>query len=582
MDFSFLFDESRDLFAIGYNVGDQRLDNSFYDLLASEAASRASCDRPGPGRPGTLVRAGPTAHLDGRRADAAELERLDVRVPDAAAGHAHLRATRCSTRPTGPSVRRQIAYGKQRGVPWGISESGYNTIDAHMNYQYRAFGVPGLGLKRGLAEDLVIAPYASVLALMVAPEAACREPRTPGGRGPARRLWTVRSHRLHALARAAAERRSVTVRQFMAHHQGMSLLALAYVLLDKPMQRRFEADPMLRAADLLLQERVPKAVAPIFPHVAEASATRSASAEEEGAMRVFTDPSGPVPEVHLLSNGRYHVVVTSAGGGYSRWRDLAVTRWREDATRDCLGAFCYLRDLDSGALWSTAWQPTLKPAKRYQAIFTQARAEFRRSDDQIDTHTEISVSPEDDIELRRITITNRSEAAAHHRGDQLCRGGAGAPGPRSVAPRVQQPVRADGTRARSAGDPLHAPAAVGRGAAAVDDAPDDRPGHDRRRGVVRNRPDEIHRPRPNAGESRGHGRQGAALGQRRVRCSIRWSASATSSSCSRNETVRIDLVTGVAETRDAVMALMEKYSDPAWRTASSNWPGRTARSCCGN
>ena len=195
----------------------------------------------------------------------------------------------------------------------------------------------------------------------------------------------------------------------MAHHEGMSLLSLAYLLLDKPMQRRFEADPVLRAADLLLQERVPKAVAPVFPHVAEASVTRSASAEEEGAMRVFTDPGGPVPEVHLLSNGRYHVVITSAGGGYSRWRDLAVTRWREDATRDCCGTFCYLRDLDSGALWSTAWQPTLKPAKRYQAIFTQSRAEFRRSDDRIDTHTEISVSPEDDIELRRITLTNRSE-----------------------------------------------------------------------------------------------------------------------------------------------------------------------------
>ncbi len=127
-------------------------------------------------------------------------------------------------------------------------------------------------------------------------------------------------------------------------------------------------------------------------------------------MRVFTDPSGAVPEVHLLSNGRYHVVVTSAGGGYSRWRDLAVTRWREDATRDCWGSFCYLRDLESGNFWSTAWQPTLKPARRYQAIFTQGRAEFRRRDDKIDTHTEISVSPEDDIELRRITITNRSES----------------------------------------------------------------------------------------------------------------------------------------------------------------------------
>ena len=122
------------------------------------------------------------------------------------------------------------------------------------------------------------------------------------------------------------------------------------------------------------------------------------------------DPGGAAPEVHLLSNGHYHVVITNAGGGYSRWRNLAVTRWREDPTRDCWGTFCYLRDLDSGALWSTAWQPTLRPGRRYKAIFTQAPAEFRRRVENIDAHTEISVSPEDDIELRRVTLTNRSDA----------------------------------------------------------------------------------------------------------------------------------------------------------------------------
>src|SRR5208283_723116 len=180
--------------------------------------------------------------------------------------------------------------------------------------------------------------------------------------------------------------------------------------LDRPMQRRFEADPRLRAADLLLQERVPVACVPVFPHVAEARATRTASAEEEGTMRVFTDLGGIAPEVNLLSNGKYHVVINRAGGGYSCWRDLAVTRWRQDPTRDCWGSFCYLRDLESGALWSTAWQPTLKTAKRYQAIFTEGRAEFRRRDERINTHTEISVSPEDDVELRRITMTNRSDS----------------------------------------------------------------------------------------------------------------------------------------------------------------------------
>ena len=434
MDFSFLFDKSRDLFAIGYNVGDQRLDNSFYDLLASESRLTSYVlIAQGQVKQEHWFALGRTLTSTGGAStllswSGSMFEYLMPLLVMPTYQNTLLDQTYRA------AVRRQIAYGKQRGVPWGISESGYNTIDAHMNYQYRAFGVPGLGLKRGLAEDLVIAPYASALALMVAPEAACanlerlaadghesayglyeavdftpsRVPQTVAS-GP----WPVASSKNNSSLAAGrwplTTVRGVNVRQFMAHHEGMSFLALAYLLLDKPMQRRFEADPELRAADLLLQERVPKAVAPIFPHVAEASTTRSASADEEGAMRVFTDPGGAVPEVHLLSNGRYHVVITSAGGGYSRWRDLAVTRWREDATRDAFGTFCYLRDLDSGALWSTAWQPTLKPSKRYQAIFTQSRAEFRRSDDRVDTHTEISVSPEDDIELRRITITNRSK-----------------------------------------------------------------------------------------------------------------------------------------------------------------------------
>ena len=175
------------------------------------------------------------------------------------------------------------------------------------------------------------------------------------------------------------------------------------------MQRRFLADPMLRAADPLLQESVPKLIAPVFPHAGEARAERPPSAEETGGMRVCTDPNSASIEAHVLSNGNYHVAVTSAGGGSSRWRDLAVTRWREDATRDAFGSFCYLRDLDDGKVWSNAWQPTTTVAQSYEAIFTQARVEFRRTDDEIETYTQISVSPEDDIELRRVTLRNRSD-----------------------------------------------------------------------------------------------------------------------------------------------------------------------------
>jgi len=408
MDFSLLYDPARDLFAIGYNASERRLDAGYYDLLASEArlASFLVIAQGDVGQEHwfalgrLLTSAGSVPALLSWSGSMFEYLMPLLVMPNY--------ESTLLDRTYHAAVRRQIEYGRQRGVPWGISESGYNTIDQHQTYQYRAFGVPGLGLKRGLAEDLVIAPYASELALMVAPEAACRNLQRLAADGQQGTCGFYEAID-YTPGRLPPGADRVTVRQFMAHHKGMGLLALAYVLLDKPMQRRFLADPMLRAAELLLQERVPKATAPVFPHAGEARATRLTPAEETGAMRVFTDPNSPAVEAHLLSNGRYHVAVTSAGGGCSRWRDLAITRWREDATRDSYGSFCYVRDVDSGMVWSNAWQPTTKPAKGYEAIFTQARAEFRRTDDQLETYTQISVSPEDDIELRRVTLTNRSE-----------------------------------------------------------------------------------------------------------------------------------------------------------------------------
>ena len=408
MDFSFLFDEKHSLFIIGYDVGEQRPDKSFYDLLASEARLASFvCIAQGKlsqehwfALSRILTTTGGGSALLSWSGSMFEylMPLLVMPTYESTLLDQTYRAV----------VRRQIDYGRQRGVPWGISESGFNTVDVHLTYQYRAFGVPGLGLKRGLAEDLVIAPYASALALMVAPDVACRNMQRLAAEGHQGTygLYEAIDYTPSRLPRGTSR---VAVRQFMAHHQGMSLLAIDYVLADRPMQRRFKADPMLLAADLLLQERVPKAVAALFPHAGEVDATRIEAIVEPGAMRIYTDPSGPTPEINLLSNGRYHLMITAAGGGYSRWRNLAVTRWREDATRDCWGSFCYLRDMETGVFWSTAFHPTDKPSKQYEAILTQARAEFRRRDEGIETYTEISISPEDDVELRRISITNRSD-----------------------------------------------------------------------------------------------------------------------------------------------------------------------------
>src|SRR5208337_3750410 len=202
---------------------------------------------------------------------------------------------------------------------------------------------------------------------------------------------------------------SVVVRSFMTHHQGMSFLSLAYLLLGRPMQKRFESEPLFQATMLLLQERVPKATA-FYAHTTELSELHSASSGAETPIRVFSSPDTPNPEVQLLSNGRYHVMITNAGGGYSRWKDIAVTRWREDGTCDNWGTFCYIRAVASGEFWSATFQPALEAADSYEAIFSEGRVEFRRHDHEFETYTEIAVSPEDDIEVRRIIITNSSRA----------------------------------------------------------------------------------------------------------------------------------------------------------------------------
>jgi len=404
VDYGFLYDETRRLLAIGFNISENRRDASYYDLLASEARLAsfvAIAQRKLPqeswfslGRLLTIA-AGEPILLSW---SGSMFEYLMPLLVMPKYEQTLLDDTYKAV------VARQIEYGKKRGVPWGFSESGYNIIDGHLNYQYSAFGVPGLGLKRGLAEDLVVAPYASALALMVAPEKACLNLEKLAAQGLEGKFGFYEAVD-YTPSRLPRGQSKAVVRSFMAHHQGMSLLSLAALLLNRPMQRRFESDPSFQAIMLLLQERVPKATA-FYSHTTEISEVHMDV--EQMPKRVYTSPDTPIPEVQLLSNGRYHVMITNAGGGYSRWKDMAVTRWREDSTRDNWGAFCYIRDMATGNFWSATYQPALKHSPHYEAIFSEGRVEFRRRDQDFDTHTEIAVSPEDDIELRRITITNRT------------------------------------------------------------------------------------------------------------------------------------------------------------------------------
>ncbi|MBA5637293.1 cyclic beta 1-2 glucan synthetase [Duganella sp. LX20W] len=405
-DYSFLYNPTTKLLAIGYNLSERRLDASYYDLLASEvrlASFVAIAQGQLPqehwfalGRQLCIV-AGKPVLLSWSGSMFEYLMPLLV-MPTYASTlldqtyHAMLDA--------------QIDYGRRRNVPWGISESGYNMVDASLNYQYRAFGVPGLGMKRGLGDDLVVAPYATMLGLMVRPEAACANLQKLAALGYMGRYGCYEAID-YTPARLPRGQTAAVIRSFMVHHQGMGLLALDYLLHDRPMQRRFMADPLLQSALLVLQERSAQ-VGAFHSAIEQQLAAPAAGAEQAMPMRMLNQAT-PLPEVQLLSNGRYHVMVSNAGGGYSRWKDLAVTGWREDGTRDHWGSFLYLHDVDSGLTWSGAWQPTLAEPRKYEVIFSEGRAEFRRSDHGLELYTEIVVSPEDDIELRRHRLTNQSD-----------------------------------------------------------------------------------------------------------------------------------------------------------------------------
>jgi len=407
MDFRFLWDRERQQFTIGYSVERAQRDVACYDLLASEARLTSFVViAQGQVEPShwfelrrlmTIAASRPT--LVSWSGSMFEYLMPLLLMPDYKNTLLH---ETCRA-----AVLRQIQYGAQQQAPWGVSESAYNATDANLVYQYRAFGVPGLGLKRGLGEDFVVAPYASALALMVEPGAACDNLETLAALGALTRYGFYEALDFTA-GRVSEGRDFAMVRCWMAHHHGMSLLALSSLLNGQPMQRRFMREPMFRAHELLLREKIPE-VRPRHPAALDVEQPRHVRAGAQVQAREITRMDTPLPQVHLLSNGNYHVLLTQTGAGCSVWRHLALTRWSGDAVCDDQGLFVYVRDVDSGRTWSATHQPL--GGAGCSATFSQARAEFHRSDFGIASEMLVAVSAEDDIELRRVRLTNRSGRA---------------------------------------------------------------------------------------------------------------------------------------------------------------------------
>ena len=415
MNFRFLLDPKRQLFAIGYRLADAdsagRRDASYYDLLASEARlasfiAIAKGDAPEMhwfhlGRSVTVVGGAPVLLSWSATLFEYLMPLLVMRTyPNT------LLDESCRL-----AIHRQMEYAAERGVPWGISESAYNLVDRQGNYQYKAFGIPGLGLKRGLGDEVVVAPYATALAAIIDPAVSTANLRRLAAAGLAGEFgffdaidYTARGP--DALARDSDDARApgVVVPTYYAHHEGMTLVALTNVLLGDRMVERFHAEPRVQATEMLLQERVPRAVTAIEPRPLDEM--RVAAPAASAPVRRYRSPHTLFPHTQFLSNGHYVASVTNAGGGASVWRGLPVTRWRRDVTRDADGQFIYLRDVRSGAVWSATYQPTRQEPDEYAVVFSADRASFRRRDEDISTHLDIAVSTEDDVEVRRVTVRN--------------------------------------------------------------------------------------------------------------------------------------------------------------------------------
>ena len=405
MQFGFLLDPARQLLSIGYQSSEGALDPSCYDLLASEArlASFIAIAK-GDIAPKHWFKLGravtPIDHGSALISWSGSMfeylmPELVMREPAASLLHQTARLI----------VSRQIEYGAQLGVPWGISESAYNLRDVELTYQYSNFGVPGLGLKRGLSKNIVVAPYATALASMIEPAAAVRNFSRLAEAGACGRYGWYEA--LDYTSERLPEGKSVAiVRAYMAHHQGMGLVAIANTLRGGTMRTRFHASPVVQATELLLQERPPRDVAAKWVRAEEVSQTIQVRELVPSILRRFRSPHDRIPRMHLLSNNRYTVMMTAAGSGFSRWRNLAVSRWREDVTCDSWGSYIYLRDVENGSVWSAGYQPSGAKPDNYEVAFSEDRVEIARRDGTLTTTLDVVVSPEEDGEVRRVSISN--------------------------------------------------------------------------------------------------------------------------------------------------------------------------------
>jgi cyclic beta-1,2-glucan synthetase len=304
------------------------------------------------------------------------------------------------------AVKAQIEFGENAAVPWGLSESAYSALDARQIYQYRAFGIPTTAQNPDVDNRLVISPYSTLMALLFNPRASVANLRRLdtdcGLRGPMGFYEAIDNSR----SSTPEGRGGIAIYAYFAHHQGMSMAALANLLLGEIVRRRFHSDPRVRAIESLLFERIPLARLRVRERRAPTLIPVKKTTPEQPER--FLPVRTTAPQTVLLGNGRYSVMLTNSGSGFSRWNQFDITRWRADSAVDQWGTFILIHEARPGATWAATLQPTCDDRREMSATFTANRAEFRRFFLGIESTLSVVVGADEDVEVRKLTLINRT------------------------------------------------------------------------------------------------------------------------------------------------------------------------------
>lgn len=412
MEFAFLLRQERKLLSIGYRVEEHQLDESCYDLLASEArlTSLFAIAK------GDL----PTEHWFRLGRPIVEIGFQGALMSWSGSMFEYLMPPLVMKEPQGSIlnqtskliIKRQIQYARSKNVPWGISEAAYNARDRELTYQYTNFGVPGLGLKRGLGQNTVIAPYATVLAAQFTPRESVRN------LARLKAIGALGRHGYYDAVDFTPQRvpegtDHAVVLNYMAHHSGMSIAAVANAIFEGRLRDRFHSDPVIESAELLLQERAPRDIPTATVRTEADERSKDETELESPDSRIILDPARALRSTSVMSNGRYSVMVTATGSGYSRWGELAVTRWQPDPTEDRLGSYIFLRDAGTGDWWSATSEPKRATDERVQTLFSDDKASFVKSVGSLRSEVECIVISEGNGEGRRVTLFNDGATDRH-------------------------------------------------------------------------------------------------------------------------------------------------------------------------